>query len=80
MSTHGQVPAAATPAAAKPTAQPPASQIVTAAILELLAFFFVVGAVLAGGVYVRDGEDLQRAQSTYNQAERALQEAKDAGK
>jgi len=75
-----QVPAAATPAAAKPTAQPPASQIVTAAILALLTFFFIVGAVLAGGVYVRDGEDLQRAQSTYNQAERDLQEAKDAGK
>ena len=80
MSNPGQVPAAATPAAAKPTAQPPASQIVTAAILALLASFFVVGAVLAGSVYVRDGEDLQHAQSTYNQAERDLQEAKDAGK
>ena len=72
MSNPGQVPAAARPAATKPTAQPPASQIVTAAILALLAFFFVVGAVLAGGVYF--------AQSTYNQAERDLQEAKDAGK
>lgn len=75
-----QVPAAAKPTAAKPKAQPPASQLITTGILGILIFFFIAGAALAGSAYVSAGEDLKDAQSAYDQAERTLQEAKDAGK
>lgn len=84
-----QVSAAAKPTAAKPTAakpatkpkaQPPASQLITTGILGILIFFFIAGAALAGSAYVSAGEDLKDAQSAYDQAERTLQEAKDAGK
>ena len=76
-----QAPTATTPpAATKPKAQPPASQLITTGILGILIFFFIAGAALAGSVYVSSGEDLKDAQSAYNQAERTLQEAKDAGK
>ncbi|MDK7339951.1 DUF2510 domain-containing protein [Pauljensenia sp. UMB0018B] len=73
-------PPAAKPAAAKPKAQPPASQLVTTGILGLLTFFFIAGAALAGSAYVSAGNDLQNAQSLYDQAEQTLQEAKDAAK
>lgn len=73
-------PPAAKPAATKPKAQPPASQLITTGILGILIFFFIAGAALAGSVYVSTGEDLKDAQSAYDQAERTLQEAKDAGK
>ena len=83
-SVPAQVPAAAKPTAAKPAtkpiAQPPASQLVTTGILGLLTFFFIAGAALAGSAYVSAGDDLQNAQSAYDQAERTLQETKDAGK
>lgn len=75
-----QVSTATTPPAAKPKAQPPASQLITTAILGLLTFFFIAGAVLAGTAYVDTGDDLKDAQSAYNQAEQKLQEAKDAAK
>lgn len=76
-----QAPTATTPpAATKPKAQPPASQLITTGILGILIFFFIAGAALAGSVYVSAGEDLKDAQSAYDQAERTLQEAKDAGK
>ena len=68
------------PAATKPIARPPASQLITTAILGLLTFFFIAGAVLAGTAYVDTGDDLKDAQSAYNQAEQKLQEAKDAAK
>ena len=74
-----QVPAAAKPAT-KPIAQPPASQLITTGILVLLTFFFIGGAALAGSAYVSAGNDLQNAQSLYDQAEQTLQEAKDAAK
>ena len=74
-----QVPAPAKPAA-KPIAQPPASQLITTGILGLLTFFFIAGAALAGSAYVSAGNDLQNAQSLYDQAEQTLQEAKDAAK
>ena len=74
-----QVPAAAKPAT-KPIAQPPASQLITTGILVLLTFFFIAGAALAGSAYVSAGNDLQNAQSLYDQAEQTLQEAKDAAK
>ena len=74
-----QVPAPAKPAA-KPIAQPPASQLITTGILVLLTFFFIGGAALAGSAYVSAGNDLQNAQSLYDQAEQTLQEAKDAAK
>ena len=73
-------PPAAKPAATKPKAQPPASQLVTTGILGLLTFFFIAGAALAGSAYVSAGNDLQNAQSLYDQAEQTLQEAKDAAK
>ena len=73
-------PTAAKPTAAKPKAQPPASQLITTGILGILIFFFIAGAALAGSAYVSAGEDLKDAQSAYDQAERTLQEAKDAGK
>lgn len=79
MSNPVQVPAAANPAA-KPIAQPPASQLITTGILVLLTFFFIGGAALAGSAYVSAGNDLQNAQSLYDQAEQTLQEAKDAAK
>lgn len=72
-------PAPAKPAA-KPIAQPPASQLITTGILVLLTFFFIGGAALAGSAYVSAGNDLQNAQSLYDQAEQTLQEAKDAAK
>lgn len=72
-------PTAAKPAT-KPKAQPPASQLITTGILGILIFFFIAGAALAGSAYVSAGEDLKDAQSAYDQAERTLQEAKDAGK
>ena len=79
-----QVSAAAKPTAAKPAtkpkAQPPASQLITTGILGILMFFFIAGAALAGSAYVSAGEALKDAQSAYDQAERTLQEAKDAGK
>lgn len=79
-----QVSTATTPPAAKPAtkpkAQPPASQLVTTGILGLLTFFFIAGAALAGSAYVSAGNDLQNAQSLYDQAEQTLQEAKDAAK
>ena len=79
-----QVSAAAKTTAAKPAttpkAQPPASQLITTGILGILIFFFIAGAALAGSAYVSAGEDLKDAQSAYDQAERTLQEAKDAGK
>ena len=79
-----QVPAATKPTATKPAtkpiAQPPASQLITTGILGILVFFFIAGAALAGSAYVDAGEDLKDAQSAYNQAERTLQEAKDAAK
>ena len=79
-----QVPAATKPTATKPAtkpiAQPPASQLITTGILGILVFFFIAGAALAGSAYVSAGEDLKDAQSAYDQAERTLQEAKDAGK
>ena len=82
--TPVQVPAATKPTAAKPAtkpiAQPPASQLITTGILGILIFFFIAGAALAGSAYVSAGEDLKDAQSAYDQAERTLQEAKDAGK
>ena len=74
-----QVPAPAKPAA-KPIAQPPASQLITTGILVLLTFFFIAGATLAGSAYVSAGNDLQNAQSLYDQAEQTLREAKDAAK
>lgn len=74
-----QVPAPAKPAA-KPIAQPPASQLITTGILVLLTFFFIAGAALAGSAYVSAGNDLQNAQSLYDQAEQTLREAKDAAK
>ena len=74
-----QVPAPAKPAA-KPIAQPPASQLITTGILVLLTFFFIAGVALAGSAYVSAGNDLQNAQSLYDQAEQTLQEAKDAAK
>ena len=74
-----QVPAPAKPVA-KPIAQPPASQLITTGILGLLTFFFIAGAALAGSAYVSAGNDLQNAQSLYDQAEQTLQEAKDAAK
>lgn len=46
----------------------------------LLTFFFIAGAALAGSAYVSAGNDLQNAQSLYDQAEQTLQEAKDAAK
>ena len=61
-------------------AQPPASQLITTGILVLLTFFFIAGAALAGSAYVSAGNDLQNAQSLYDQAEQTLQEAKDAAK
>ena len=74
-----QVPTATNPAT-KPIAQPPASQLITTGILGLLTFFFIAGATLAGSAYVSAGNDLQNAQSLYDQAEQTLQEAKDAAK
>lgn len=74
-----QVPAGAKPAT-KPMAQPPASQLITTGILGLLTLFFIAGAALAGSAYVSAGNDLQNAQSLYDQAEQTLQEAKDAAK
>ena len=74
-----QVPTATNPAT-KPIAQPPASQLITTGILGLLTFFFIAGAALAGSAYVSAGNDLQNAQSLYDQAEQTLQEAKDAAK
>ena len=74
-----QVPTA-TNHATKPIAQPPASQLITTGILGLLTFFFIAGAALAGSAYVSAGNDLQNAQSLYDQAEQTLQEAKDAAK
>ena len=79
MSNPVQVPTPAKPAA-KPIAQPPASQLITTGILGLLTFFFIAGAALAGSAYVSAGNDLQNAQSLYDQAEQTLQEAKDAAK
>ncbi len=79
MSNPVQVSAPAKPAA-KPIAQPPASQLITTGILALLTFFFIGGAALAGSAYVSAGNDLQNAQSLYDQAEQTLQEAKDAAK
>ena len=73
-------PATVKPAPGKPTAQPPASQIVTAGLLTLLAFFFIGGAALAAITYVDSGEEVQQAQSDYDQAKQKLQEAKDAAK
>lgn len=75
-----QVPAAPTPAAPKPSSRPPSSQIITAGFLTLLAIFFIGCSALAATSYVKSGEELQQAQSDYDQAKQKLQEAKDEAK